>query len=102
MGMPLLSPPPLSHRITDRENVSTPYQKYFTNLNATLSATLVPVPFVSDQTGTQSNSTVIQLPLYTTAEINSMNAPDGVLVYDTTINAAKLRVSGAWKEVNVT
>ena len=102
MGTPLIAPPPLNVRITENEKVSTAYRKYFTNLNATLTATLLPVPFVSDQTAQQSNTTVVQLPVYTTTEINSMSPPDGVMVYDSTVNAAKIRISGVWKEVTAT
>jgi hypothetical protein len=97
----LLAPPPLNTHITDNEKVSIPYRKYFSNLNTALTATLLPTPFVSHVTGEQTNGMTVQLPAYTTTEINTMNPPDGVMVYDSTVLAAKIRIGGLWKEITV-
>lgn len=98
MSYQLLAPPPLNTNITKDETISVPYQKYLTNINTSLAATLLPVAFTSDITAKTAAGVGLQLPVYSTVEINSMNAPDFVMVADSTLSVPKIRIGGVWKE----
>ncbi len=99
MSYQLLAPPPLNNQITSDEKVSVPYQKYFTNINAAISATLSPTNFTSSITGVVATGPVLMFPDYATTEIDSMTPADGAAVYDSTLNVFKIRQAGVWKEI---
>ena len=100
MSYELLNPPPLSNHITQNEKVSVAYQKYFTNINTTIAGTIVPVPFTDSNTSQVAQGVVLQTPSYkATSEITSITSANGSLVYDDQTKTLKVRLNGAWKEV---
>lgn len=100
MSYQQLSPPPLDSNITTDSSVTVPFRRYFTNINNTIEATIKPTT-VTTGSGKKQGA-VIQIPTFTTTEINSMeNIADGSIVYDSVLHKFKFRENGAWVTYNV-
>jgi len=97
MSFQYLHPPPVEFEVTENKKISTPYQKYFTNLNGAITSHLKSITYVDGVTGATRQGQAPLMFSYTTAEINSIQNPvNGMIVYDSTINDFKFRVNNAW------
>jgi len=95
MSIQYLQRPPLKSDVAEANKLSTDYQKYLTNVNATVQGAIKPMTYTKGTTAALGH--VFQVPPYKTTEINSIQNPvDGAIVYDTDVNDFKFRVAGAW------
>lgn len=96
----LLSPPPVDNKVTASEKMSSSFQKYLTNVNASIQATIAPVTYTPEGTTQNATGAALQHPQYeTTAEINSIQNPqNGMSVYNNETDKMNFRIAGIWEE----
>lgn len=94
-----LSPPPYRSSFHTLDNkVSTPYHRYFTNVNNTVNSYLTRINY--EENGSAAIATLPVFPSYTQANINTFqNVPNGTGVYNSTTDKVQFREGGAWTTI---